>query len=65
MVEPLFLNKCPSNLMWTLRAKQLCGVRDTYMCLYDANERLFRELCKDEPEFHRPGKLNILIIDYA
>ncbi|VDI40051.1 Hypothetical predicted protein, partial [Mytilus galloprovincialis] len=56
----LFLNECPEKLMWTLRAKQLCGVEDKYMCLYDTNERSFRELCKESPEFHRPG--NVFVI---
>lgn len=60
MLLALFLNTCPNKLMWTLRAKQLCGVEDKYMCLYDTNERSFRELCKDAPEFHRPG--NIFIV---
>lgn len=57
MISALFLNACPDKLMWTLRAKQLCGVKDNYMCLYDTNERSFRELCKEAPEFHRPGML--------
>lgn len=61
----LFLNKCPEKLMWTIRAKQLCGVEDKYMCLYDTNARSFRELCKESPEFHRPGKLmSTIIISY-
>ncbi|XP_063416282.1 uncharacterized protein LOC134697926 [Mytilus trossulus] len=46
--------------MWNLRANNLCGALDKYMCLYDTNEGKFRELCKDAPEFHRPG--NIFII---
>ncbi|VDH91859.1 Hypothetical predicted protein, partial [Mytilus galloprovincialis] len=56
----LFLNECPGKPMWNLRANNLCGALDKYMCLYDTNEGKFRELCKDAPEFHRPG--NIFII---
>lgn len=56
----LFLNKCPDKLMWDLRAKNLCGLRDKYMCLYDTNAGSFRELCKDEPEFHRSGHIFII-----
>ncbi|CAG2196199.1 unnamed protein product [Mytilus edulis] len=46
--------------MWNLRAKSLCGDKNKYMCLYDTNERKFRELCKDKPDFHRSG--NIFVI---
>ncbi|VDI65759.1 Hypothetical predicted protein [Mytilus galloprovincialis] len=58
--ESLLLNSCPENIMWNLRAKNLCGDKNKYMCLYDTNERKFRELCKDKPDFHRSG--NIFVI---
>lgn len=51
----LFLERCPEKMTWNLRANDLCGVKDKYMCLYDVNEQQFRELCKEKPEFHRPG----------
>lgn len=51
----LFLNNCPNQMLWNLRGQDLCGARDAYMCLYDTNKRKFRELCKEKPEFHRPG----------
>lgn len=53
----LFLNNCPEKRMWNLRAKNMCGTTDKYMCLYDTNAGKFRELCKDKPEFHRPGEM--------
>ncbi|XP_052076726.1 uncharacterized protein LOC127714698 [Mytilus californianus] len=56
----LFLNSCPDKVMWNLRAQNMCGDKDKYMCLYDTNARKFRELCKDKPDFHRPG--NIFVI---
>lgn len=56
----LFLNECPGKLMWNLRANNLCGALDKYMCLYDTNEGKFRELCKDAPEFHRPGMYKLI-----
>lgn len=51
----LFLNSCPNKVMWNLRAQNMCGDQDKYMCLYDTNARKFMELCKDKPDFHRPG----------
>lgn len=55
IAEALFLNACPDKPMWNIRGQNLCGYQAKYMCLYDANKRKYRELCKDEPEFHRPG----------
>ncbi|CAC5422983.1 ADCK [Mytilus coruscus] len=62
----LFLNSCPDKVMWDLRAQDMCGDKDKYMCLYDTNARKFRELCKDKPDFHRPAETyNILLEDHV
>ncbi|XP_063416276.1 uncharacterized protein LOC134697920 [Mytilus trossulus] len=47
---------CPDNSQWILRSSSLCNSsHKAYFCLFDDNEKIFKEYCAREPEAQTPG----------
>ncbi|CAC5423671.1 unnamed protein product [Mytilus coruscus] len=47
---------CPHSSQWSLRSRSLCNEsKPEYLCLFDDNEKVFKEFCQKDSETQRPG----------
>ncbi|XP_071124005.1 uncharacterized protein [Mytilus edulis] len=54
--EAMYSFQCPVNANWKHREKSLCYSGNSYFCLYDQNEHIFTEFCRNKPDFEAPGQ---------
>lgn len=49
--------RCPVNSERLLREKAICDLRanQSYVCLFDDNNKYFKEVCPEQPEYLAPG----------
>ncbi|XP_071124059.1 uncharacterized protein [Mytilus edulis] len=49
-------NMCPHTSQWSLRSTSLCNKSEPeYLCLFDDNENVYKEICQKNSDTQRPG----------
>lgn len=56
---------CPHTSQWNLRSRSLCNTSEPeYTCLFDDNEKVYKEFCKKDSDTQRPGiNIHVYSID--
>lgn len=58
-----YVFQCPHHAQWSLRAKEICNATEKYYCLFDDNNKQYKEFCRGSYDFEKSGYKLIVVGD--